>query len=119
MARSFALVCAVLVAGVLLIAAPRAESAITCGAVASGIAPCIGYLKGNPAVVPPPCCSGVIKLNVAARTTADRQAACSCLKSLAGKIPGINYGRAAGIPGACHVNVGFPISLSVDCSKVH
>ncbi|MCH1921665.1 Mpv17/PMP22 family protein, partial [Shewanella sp. A3A] len=64
------------------------------------------------------CCNGVKGLNNAARTTADRQAACRCLKSLAGSIKSLNLGTVAGVPGKCGVNVGFPISLSTDCNKV-
>ncbi|CAN1229985.1 Non-specific lipid-transfer protein [Linum grandiflorum] len=67
----------------------------------------------------PGCCGGVKSLNAAATTTPDRQAACRCLKSTSASIPAssINYGLAAGLPGRCGVNVGFPISPSVDCNS--
>ncbi|CAN0911006.1 Non-specific lipid-transfer protein [Linum grandiflorum] len=94
-----------------------ADGAISCGTVASGIAPCLGYIRGAGPLTPA-CCGGVKSLNAAAKSTPDRQAACGCLKSAAGRIPGINYGLAGGLPGKCGVNVGFPISPSVDCSKV-
>ncbi|KAF0918615.1 hypothetical protein E2562_025195 [Oryza meyeriana var. granulata] len=85
--------------------------------VGSAIAPCIPYATGRSTTLTPGCCNGVRGLNNAARTTADRQAACRCLKSLAGTIKSLNIGTAAGIPGKCGVNVGFPISLSTDCNK--
>ncbi|CAN1166200.1 Non-specific lipid-transfer protein, partial [Linum perenne] len=50
------------------------------------------------------------------RSTADRQAACRCLKTFAAAVSGINYGLAGGLPGKCGVNIGFPISPSVNCN---
>ena len=101
----------------MVVAAPGASAAITCGQVGSAIAPCISYVTGRSGLTQG-CCNGVKGLNNAARTTADRQAACRCLKSLAGSIKSLNLGTVAGVPGRCGVNVGFPISLSTDCNKV-
>ncbi|KAK9289542.1 hypothetical protein L1049_007698 [Liquidambar formosana] len=101
----------------MVVVAPGAEAAITCGQVTSSLAPCITYLRsgGTPSAS---CCNGVKSLNNAAKTTADRQAACNCLKSAAGSISGINYGLAAGLPGKCGVSIPYKISPSTDCSKV-
>ncbi|CAN1229987.1 Non-specific lipid-transfer protein (Fragments) [Linum grandiflorum] len=38
-------------------------------------------------------------------------------KNFAAGASSINYGLAAGLPGRCGVNVGFPISPSVDCNS--
>ncbi|XP_057972326.1 non-specific lipid-transfer protein 1-like [Malania oleifera] len=96
---------------------PEADAAVTCGLVTSKLAPCINYLrKGGP--VPQPCCNGVRALNSAAKTPGDRKAACGCLKSASSSINGINYSIAAGLPGACRVNIPYKISPSTDCSKV-
>ncbi|XP_040384543.1 probable non-specific lipid-transfer protein 3 [Oryza brachyantha] len=109
----------VVVAAVLLVAmVVGASAAITCGQVGSAIAPCIPYVTGRSSALSQGCCNGVKGLNSAARSTADRQAACRCLKSLAGTVKSLNLGTAAGIPAKCGVNVGFPISLSTDCNKV-
>ncbi|MGD7201736.1 non-specific lipid-transfer protein [Ralstonia pseudosolanacearum] len=97
----------------MVVAAPHAEAAISCGQVYSSVSSCYGYLRGGP--LAPACCSGVKSLNSKARTTPDRQAVCACLKNLA---KGVNLSLAAGLPGKCGVNVGYPISPSVDCSKV-
>ncbi|KAB5560889.1 hypothetical protein DKX38_005846 [Salix brachista] len=99
---------------VMVVGSPLAEAAITCGQVTSSLAQCIGYLQKGGAV-PPACCNGVKSLNSAAKTTADRQTACNCLKSLAGKISGINYGLAAGLPAKCGLNLPYQISPSTDC----
>ncbi|XP_009372013.1 non-specific lipid-transfer protein [Pyrus x bretschneideri] len=91
--------------------------AITCGQVTSSLAPCINYAKGG-GVVPPACCNGIRTINGIARTTADRQAACNCLKNLAGSIRGVNPNNAAALPGKCGVNVPYKISTSTNCATV-
>ncbi len=93
------------------------EAAISCGQLASGLTPCLEYLKKG-GTVPPGCCSGVKKLNSAAKTTADRQAACTCLKNLSKSYSGVNYGLAGGLPGKCGVSIPYKISPSTDCTKV-
>ena len=108
---------ALLVAALVLSAAP-AEGAVTCGQVVGAIAPCITYAMGN---VPAPsanCCSGVRSLNSAAATTADRQAACTCLKQRSGGMGGLRTDLIAGIPSKCGVNIPYAISPSTDCNKV-
>ncbi|PKA57627.1 Non-specific lipid-transfer protein 1 [Apostasia shenzhenica] len=101
----------------LLAAGPRAtESKLTCVEVANKLLNCMDYVEhgGN---VPPSCCSGVKDLKAEAASADDRRAACECLKTLAKQVPGINPDLAAAIPGKCGVDIGYPISLSVDCSK--
>ena len=107
-------VCLAVLAAV--VGAPLAE-AITCGQVSSSLAPCINYLKAG-GVVPAACCNGVRSLNSAAKTTADRQAACNCLKTASGSIKGINLNLAAGLPGKCGVSVPYKISPSTNCKSV-
>ncbi|XP_076914447.1 non-specific lipid-transfer protein-like [Bidens hawaiensis] len=99
----------------MVVVAPYADAAITCGQVASKLAPCLGYLtKGG--AVPPACCTGVKGLNSLASTTPDRQAACKCLKSAYSS--SINAGNAASLPGKCGVSIPYKISPSTDCTKV-
>ncbi|KAL6640700.1 hypothetical protein ACP70R_021823 [Stipagrostis hirtigluma subsp. patula] len=98
--------------------ASEASAAITCGQVGSALGPCIAYATGK-GTLTPGCCTGVRNLNRAASTSADRQAACRCLKSLAGSVGKINMGVVSGIPGKCGVSVPFPISMSTDCNKIH
>ncbi|XP_074574455.1 non-specific lipid-transfer protein 1-like [Curcuma longa] len=117
MARSAAavlLLSLALAAVAALLAAPRVE-AITCGQVASALRPCSDYVSGKVKAVPAGCCSGVRSLNSAAKTTADRQTACKCLKSL---VPSSGAGNAGKIPGSCGVNIGYAISPSTDCATV-
>ncbi|BFG36580.1 hypothetical protein CerSpe_228540 [Prunus speciosa] len=107
---------ALVVALCMVVSVPIAQ-AITCGQVSSNIAPCISYVK-NGGAVPPACCNGIRNVNNLAKTTADRQATCNCLKQLAGSLPGVNPNNAAGLPGKCGVNVPYKISTSTNCATV-
>ncbi|KAJ4704247.1 Non-specific lipid-transfer protein [Melia azedarach] len=102
----------------MVLGAPIAQAAITCGQVTSTLAPCIPYLRSGGGAVPAPCCSGIKSLNAAATTTPDRQAVCNCVKSAASSINGINYSLASGLPGKCGVSIPYQISPTTDCSKV-
>ena len=107
--------------GLILVASsvPRGgEAALTCGQVSGKVLPCLNYLKNGGPAPPPNCCNGIRDLNNAAKTTADRQTACRCLKSTAGSVPGLNYGLAAALPGKCGVNVPYKIGPSTDCARV-
>ena len=101
----------------MLLVAPLAEAAISCGTVTSYLAPCIPYLRsgGN---LPTACCNGVSSLNKMASTTPDRQTACGCLKNAYNSISGIKPALAAGLPGKCGVSIPYKISPTTDCSKV-
>ncbi|GMJ08541.1 lipid transfer protein 3 [Hibiscus trionum] len=115
---SIKLACVVMVC--LVVGAHLAQGAITCGQVASSLAPCITYLRGTGAGgdVPPGCCTGIKSLNAAAQTTPDRQSACKCIKTSSSNISGINYNLASGLPGKCGVSIPYKISPSTDCKSV-
>ncbi|KAL2899904.1 IWF1': Non-specific lipid-transfer protein [Bienertia sinuspersici] len=100
----------------MVVAAPHAEAAMSCGTVTKNIAPCIAYLKGGsgPSAA---CCSGVKALNSLAATPADKKTACSCLKSAASSMKGLDQKKAAGLPGSCGVSIPYSISPQTDCSK--
>ncbi|XP_044503745.1 non-specific lipid-transfer protein 1-like [Mangifera indica] len=117
MANTLALRLAGLVVLCMVVGAPIAQAAITCGQVTSNLGPCINYLKsgGVPAAA---CCNGIKSLQNSAKTTADRQTACKCLKTAASSISGINYSLAAGLPGKCGVSIPYKISPSTDCNTV-
>ncbi|KAI3488354.1 hypothetical protein L1887_47645 [Cichorium endivia] len=100
----------------MVVSAPYAEAALTCGQVVSKMLPCLAYLRAGGAV-PPACCSGVKSLNAAAQTTPDRKTACGCLKSAYASYTGINTNNAVSLPGKCGVNIPYKFSPSTDCSK--
>ncbi|XP_061370732.1 non-specific lipid-transfer protein 1-like [Gastrolobium bilobum] len=107
--------CMVVMMCMALVGAPMAEAAITCGQVVSSLSPCIPYLSGGGSPSPG-CCSGVKNVNAAAKTTADRQAACNCLKTAAGSLAGFNAKNAASLPGKCGVNLPYKISTTTNCA---
>ena len=100
----------------MVVVAPHAE-ALGCGQVQSNLVPCLPYLQGSGPLGG--CCGGIKALLGAAKTPADRKAACACIKSAASSIKGIDEGKAAGLPGACGVNIPYKISPNIDCSTVH
>ncbi|KAI8557066.1 hypothetical protein RHMOL_Rhmol05G0305500 [Rhododendron molle] len=101
----------------MVVAAPQAEAAISCGQVVSSLTPCLSYLKGSGGAVPAACCNGVTSLRNAAKTTPDRQTVCNCLKSAATGISGLNLGLASSLPGKCGLLLPIKIGPSIDCSK--
>ncbi|XP_058766731.1 non-specific lipid-transfer protein 3-like [Vicia villosa] len=116
MARSMKLACVVLVMCMVVIA-PMAEAAVSCGTVTGDLAPCLPFLTGGPGPSMP-CCAGVKKLLSAAPTVPDKQAACNCLKSAAGSINNLNANNAAALPGKCGVNIPYKISTSTNCNTI-
>ncbi|KAK4280350.1 hypothetical protein QN277_011984 [Acacia crassicarpa] len=109
-------VACVVVMCVALVGAPLAE-AITCGQVVSRVTPCISYIQrgGAPS---PGCCNGIRSLAGAARTTADKQTVCNCLKLTATQVPGYNDRNAQAITSLCRVNVPYKISTSTNCARI-
>lgn len=108
-----------LVAALLVALAPRgASAALSCSTVYSTLKPCLGYVQ-NGGAVPRACCSGIKTLVSRARTTPDRRAACTCLKTVAAAAAGGPYlSRAAGLPGRCGVQPPFKIDPNVNCNAV-
>ncbi|KAI6698668.1 hypothetical protein NL676_018792 [Syzygium grande] len=100
-------------------APPAASQASSCNQVINTLMPCVSYVL-NGGTVPSACCSGIRSLYSAAKTTADRQGVCNCLKSAIKGIPynANNAGLAAGLPGKCGVNIPYKISPSTDCKSV-
>lgn len=113
MAGAMKLACLVVLC--LALATAPFASAITCGQVTTSVAPCLGYLQkgGMPSRG---CCSGVKGIFNSAKTTADKQAVCKCLKGAAGQIPGLNQANAQSLPSKCGVSIPYKISTSTNCA---
>ncbi|XP_078436443.1 non-specific lipid-transfer protein 2B-like [Wolffia australiana] len=118
MAVSGARLLFIAVASCLFLAGPYATAAITCGAVYGAVTPCLRYALGRDLQPSTACCNGLGRLNSAATTKADRQAACSCLTRLKGTYTGVDYGRISGLPGRCNIVSPVPIDPSIDCSTI-
>ncbi|PSS17688.1 Non-specific lipid-transfer protein, partial [Actinidia chinensis var. chinensis] len=93
----------------------HAEAAISCVVVTRSVLPCLDYLQRG-GIVPAACCNGVNNLYNNAKTTADRQTTCGCLKTDATLLPGINITNAAGLPAKCGLTLHYKISPSTNCS---
>jgi hypothetical protein len=120
MARSAAQIVVVAMVAAMLLAAPyAANAAITCGQVSSALGPCLAYARGTGNSPSAGCCSGVKNLAGLAKTTADRKAACGCLKRTLGSVSGLKAANAAGIPSKCGVSIPYPISTSVNCNTIN
>ncbi|EOY04472.1 hypothetical protein QUC31_017254 [Theobroma cacao] len=117
MATNMSLKLACVVVLCLVVGAPLAQGAISCGQVTGYLTPCISYLRGSGGAVPSSCCSGIKGLNSAAQTSQDRKAACACIKSAAGSISGINYALASQMPSKCGVSIPYQISPNIDCTS--
>ncbi|XP_016577213.2 non-specific lipid-transfer protein 1 [Capsicum annuum] len=100
----------------LVLSPPSARAVITCNMIYKDLKPCLRYVLIGGSV-PTKCCTGVKSLVANATTTADRQAACSCVKNLATSATDKQFDRAARIPAQCGANVPFEISRDADCSK--
>ncbi|XP_010043282.1 non-specific lipid-transfer protein 1-like [Eucalyptus grandis] len=118
-ATALAAAAAAVVCMVVANAPPAAAQVSSCNQVVNTLMPCVSYVL-NGGAVPPDCCSGIQSLYSAAKTTADRQGVCNCLKSAINGIPYNAYsaGLAAGLPAKCGVNIPYKISLSTDCKSV-
>ncbi|CAI9764644.1 unnamed protein product [Fraxinus pennsylvanica] len=101
----------------ILLGASSSYAAITCNDVVKDLKPCINYLKSGSGLPPADCCAGASNLASSATSTADKQTACNCLKNTAKSI-NIKVELAKSLPGNCGISLPYPISPSVDCTKI-
>ncbi|XP_009607860.1 non-specific lipid-transfer protein 1-like [Nicotiana tabacum] len=92
--------------------------ALTCGQVDASLAPCIPYLTqgGNPGAA---CCNGVNALKGMAQNTADKRAACNCVKAAANKYANLKEDAAQALPSKCGVTLDITVSKSVNCDMIN
>ena len=93
------------------------QAAVSCDEVNEYLASCIPYLTsgaGNPSAQ---CWGGVGKLQKISETTADKQAACNCVKQAAARIPTIKEDAASSLPAKCNVQINYPISKNTNCQE--
>lgn len=100
----------------LIVLAPAAEAAIACSDVIKDLRPCVNYLVNGSGMPPAACCTGASNLASSASTSADKKAACECIKTAAKKL-NPNPQLAKGLPGNCKISLPFTVSPNVDCSK--
>ncbi|KAK3418993.1 hypothetical protein EUGRSUZ_H04731 [Eucalyptus grandis] len=114
---SFAVVAFFIALFLLSTRVPVSESAISCSDVVKDLRPCVSYLKSGSGNPPAACCAGVTSLANAATSSADKKAACACLKNAAQKM-NPNAQLAQALPSKCGVTLPVAVSPNVDCSKI-
>lgn len=100
----------------LLLLQESSEAAISCSDVTKDLTPCVSYLVSGSGKPPSACCDGAKALSSAATTTADKKAACECIKSAASNV-NYNAKLAQDLPNNCGITLPFSVSAGVDCSK--
>ncbi|KAK7287097.1 hypothetical protein RIF29_00135 [Crotalaria pallida] len=98
---------------------PKAQAVVTCGQVIGNLAPCVSYIRNGGRYVPQQCCNGIRTLSGLARSTADRQSVCNCIKNSVRGIPftSFNLNLANGIAQRCGVSTNYKLNPSIDCSR--
>lgn len=91
------------------------DATITCGTVTGKAAACLSFATGKDAAPSTACCGGLQQLAQGARTVQDKKDICNCLKNAVKNIKGVQDKFLQRIPTACHIKVGFPVSLSTSC----
>ncbi|ESQ50614.1 hypothetical protein EUTSA_v10022915mg [Eutrema salsugineum] len=104
------------VLGILFI--PRySESAISCSVVIQDLQPCVSYLTSGSGQPPATCCDGVKSLAAATTTSADKKAACQCIKSVANSVT-VKPELAQALASNCGASLPVDKSSTVDCTTV-
>ncbi|KAE8726864.1 Non-specific lipid-transfer protein 8 [Hibiscus syriacus] len=78
--------------------------------------PCVNYLVKGSGKPPSTCCARASALASAATSSADKKAACACIKSAAKNMKPKND-LAQALPSNCGISLPIAISPNVDCSK--
>ncbi|XP_040380953.1 non-specific lipid-transfer protein A-like [Oryza brachyantha] len=113
-----AVVVALVVAAGQLVAAGTSD---LCSLAKTAFSDCTAYVAGAEPVVSRRCCRGLGDIRELAATAAQRRAVCACVLAdmLAAGAGKVDAGRAAGLPAACNVHVGFiPTSPTFNCFRV-
>ncbi|VVA99483.1 unnamed protein product [Arabis nemorensis] len=94
---------------------PRySESAISCSTVIQDLQPCVSYLTSGSGKPPKTCCDGVQSLDAATTTSADKKAACQCIKSVANSVT-VKPELAQALATNCGASLPVDASSTVDC----
>ncbi|KFK40228.1 hypothetical protein AALP_AA3G347300 [Arabis alpina] len=97
---------------------PRySESTISCSTVTQDLQPCVSYLTSGSGNPPDTCCKGVQNLAAATTTSADKKAACQCIKSLANSVT-VKTELAQALATNCGASLPVDASPTVDCKTV-
>jgi hypothetical protein len=94
------------------------SNATSCGEVTNDLGPCLSFVEGKVNKPSTACCDGARKLKTAAKTKADRQAICECIKKALSGIGKFDSNRIPQLVKDCHIDIKLPpIGRNTDCSK--
>ncbi|CAH8353428.1 unnamed protein product [Eruca vesicaria subsp. sativa] len=97
---------------------PRcSESAISCSVVLNDLQPCVSYLINGSGQPPKTCCDGVKRLDRETTASADKKAACQCIKSVANTVT-VKPELAKSLATNCNASLPVDPSSTVDCNTV-
>ncbi|KAI8027277.1 hypothetical protein LOK49_LG02G00824 [Camellia lanceoleosa] len=91
--------------------------AISCGQVDGYLAPCVPYLIGGSGSPAPTCCEWVKNIKGMASTTAEKQAACNCVKQAANSYSNLKDDAAQSLTTECSVQMDIPVSRTINCDE--
>ncbi|KAB1219610.1 putative non-specific lipid-transfer protein 1 [Morella rubra] len=90
----------------------------TCTTVTRDLTPCMKYIQGKDAKPPANCCKGAMTLSEQAKTKAERQAMCECIKKDLALIGKYDQSRIPLLVKDCKLSIKLPpISKNTDCKK--
>uniref|UniRef100_A0A803NV86 Non-specific lipid-transfer protein n=1 Tax=Cannabis sativa TaxID=3483 RepID=A0A803NV86_CANSA len=90
-----------------------------CNQVVQQLTPCVQYVTGREPKPSDACCNGAKQLAASAKTTKDRQTACSCIKQAVGGLPNVDPSRISSVPKECNIDFSLPpITRDFDCSTI-
>ncbi|KAL3522912.1 hypothetical protein ACH5RR_015746 [Cinchona calisaya] len=109
----------ILVLSLLFAVAHLSNAAFSCGTVDVKAAACVTYAQGKDAAPSTACCDNLRQLAQGVKSLDDKKDICRCLKAGVKNFAGVQDKLLSKIPGACRINVGFPVSLKTNCETIH
>ncbi|XWS54155.1 hypothetical protein CRYUN_Cryun10bG0064900 [Craigia yunnanensis] len=104
---------------VLILGSAVAGESIYCSKVANYFFPCITYLVEFEPKPAEGCCGGLEDLNKIAKDKKGPENICQCIVNMAYamNVPFV-ASRIQSLPEECHIQFSFPVSISMNCSRV-
>ncbi|CAN8257691.1 unnamed protein product [Cochlearia groenlandica] len=93
------------------------ESTISCSVVIQDLQPCVSYLTSGSGQPPETCCDGVKSLAAATTASADKKAACECIKSVANSVT-VKPELAQALASNCGASLPVDASSTIDCTTI-
>lgn len=93
------------------------HAAVPCQTVQAKSGACVMFALGRAQKPAPSCCTGLQQLAQSVTSLEDKKSICRCLKAGAKSFGGLQDRFLSQLPAACHIQLGFPVSINIDCEK--